>query len=280
MTSILTNNSAMVALATLNNVNSELNKTQGRVSTGLQIQSSMDNAAYFAISETMQGDSGMLQSINDGLTSTKNSVATARLGAEEVADLAEQFAERVAFAQGSGVKLENVQTELDALVSQMGTAISQATFNGNDLVSGAATQTIVSGVTRDSSGTFSASEMTFESVDLGAIQAGLAAINVVTAGNDADPAVLRNTLTAAETQLSAAISAATSLGVSEKKIEGQQSFLSSLTDTIDSGVSAMVDANMEEEAARLQALQVQQQLATQSLSMANSAPQNVMSLFR
>lgn len=280
MTSILTNNSAMVALATLNNVNSELNKTQGRVSTGLQIQSSKDNAAYFAISETMQGDSGMLQSINDGLTSTKNSVATARLGAEEVADLAEQFAERVAFAQGSGVKLENVQTELDALVSQIGTAISQATFNGNNLVTGAATQTIVSGVTRDSSGTFSATQMTFDSVDLSAIQTGLAAINVVSASASTVPNALRDTLTAAETQLSAAISAATSLGVSEKKIEGQQSFLSSLTDTIDSGVSAMVDANMEEEAARLQALQVQQQLATQSLSMANSAPQNVMSLFR
>ena len=280
MTSILTNNSAMVALATLNNVNSELNKTQGRVSTGLQIQSSKDNAAYFAISETMQGDSGMLQSINDGLTSTKNSVATARLGAEEVADLAEQFAERVAFAQGSGVKLENVQTELDALVSQIGTAISQATFNGNNLVTGTATQTIVSGVTRDSSGTFSATQMTFDSVDLSAIQTGLAAINVVSASTSTVPNALRDTLTAAETQLSAAISAATSLGVSEKKIEGQQSFLSSLTDTIDSGVSAMVDANMEEEAARLQALQVQQQLATQSLSMANSAPQNVMSLFR
>jgi flagellin len=280
MTSILTNNSAMVALATLNNVNSELNKTQGRVSTGLQIQSSKDNAAYFAISETMQGDSGMLQSINDGLTSTKNSVATARLGAEEVADLAEQFAERVAFAQGSGVKQENVQTELDALVSQIGTAISQATFNGNNLVTGAATQTIVSGVTRDSSGTFSATQMTFASVDLSAIQTGLAAINVVSASTSTVPNALRDTLTAAETQLSAAISAATSLGVSEKKIEGQQSFLSSLTDTIDSGVSAMVDANMEEEAARLQALQVQQQLATQSLSMANSAPQNVMSLFR
>lgn len=280
MTSILTNNSAMVALATLNNVNSELNKTQGRVSTGLQIQSSKDNAAYFAISETMQGDSGMLQSINDGLTSTKNSVATARLGAEEVADLAEQFAERVAFAQGSGVKLENVQTELDALVSQIGTSISQATFNGNNLVTGAATQTIVSGVTRDSSGTFSATQMTFDSVDLSAIQTGLAAINVVSASASTVPNALRDTLTAAETQLSAAISAATSLGVSEKKIEGQQSFLSSLTDTIDSGVSAMVDANMEEEAARLQALQVQQQLATQSLSMANSAPQNVMSLFR
>jgi flagellin len=278
MSSILTNSSAMVALATLNNVNMKLNETQNRVSTGLQISSGKDNAAYFAISETMKGDSGMYEAINDGLTSTKNSIATARLGAETVSNLAEQFTERVAFAQGSGVNLTDVQAELDSIVSQIGNAISQATFNGDSLVGGAATQTIVSGVTR-SGGTFAATTLTFSSVDLGAIQTALDAVDVVTAGATSQ-AALQATLVTAEGQLSAAISAATSLGVSEKTIEGQQTFLSSLTDTIDSGVSAMVDADMEAEAARLQALQVQQQLSTQSLSMANQAPQNIMSLFR
>lgn len=279
MTSILTNSSAMVALATLNNVNMKLNDTQNRVSTGLQIQSGKDNAAYFAISETMKGDSGMFESINDGMTSTKNSVSTARLGAETVADLAEQFSERVAFAQGSGVNLADVQTELDSLVTQIGAAISQSTFNGDDLVSGAAASvTVVSGVSR-AGGTFAATTISFDSVNLGAIQTALDAVDVVTAGGTSQ-AALQATMVTAEGQLAAAIDAATSLGVAEKTIEGQQSFLSALTDTIDSGVSAMVDANMEEEAARLQALQVQQQLATQSLSMANSSPQNVMSLFR
>jgi flagellin len=283
MSSILTNSSAMVALATLNNVNTKLSETQNRVSTGLQISSGKDNAAYFAISETMSGDSGMFQSINDGLTSTKNSIATARLGAETVADLAEQFSERVAFAQGSGINLGDVQSELDAIVLQIGNAISQSSFNGDSLVDGAATQTIVSGVTR-SGGTFAATTMTFSSVDLGAIQTGLAAIDLenldTSSTNAAVPDNLTEALTMAETQLSAAITAATSLGVSEKTVERQQTFLSSLTDKIDSGVSAMVDADMESEAARLQALQVQQQLATQSLSMANQAPQNIMSLFR
>lgn len=70
------------------------------------------------------------------------------------------------------------------------------------------------------------------------------------------------------------------MGVAEKSLETQQDFLTKLTDTLDSGVGAMVDANMEEEAARLQALQVQQQLASQSLSIANQAPQNILSLFR
>ena len=279
MTSILTNNSAMTALQTLTMVNKNLNQTQGRVSSGLAISSGKDNAAYFAISETMKGDSGMFDAINEGLTSTRNSVATARLGAETVSDLAQQFTERVAFAQGSGVNLADVQAELDSIVSQIGTAISQSTFNGDDLVSGAAaTQTIVSGVSR-TGGSFAATTMTFDSVNLCAIQTALDAIDVVTAGATSQ-AALQATLTTAEAQLGLAIDAATSLGVTEKSIEAQQSFLGSLTDTLDQGVSSMVDAEMEEEAARLQALQTQQQLATQALAMANSSPQSVLSLFR
>ncbi|MEE2945382.1 MAG: flagellin [Pseudomonadota bacterium] len=284
MSSILTNSSAMVALSTLNMVNKGLNETQTRVSTGLAIGSGKDNAAYFAISETMKGDSGMFKAINEGLTSTKNSVATARLGAETVKDLASDFAERVAFAQGQGVDLGQVQSELDSLVDQVGAAIAQATFNGEDLVSAAAaTQTVVTGVTR-SGGTFAATTITFQSVDLGAIETALGNIdleNLDTGGTDAAvPDTLAQALQFAETALGLAVSAATSLGVTEKTIEGQQSFLDNLTDTLDSGVSSMIDADMEQEAARLQALQVQQQLATQSLSIANQAPQNILSLFR
>ncbi|CUI96083.1 flagellin N-terminal helical domain-containing protein [Cognatishimia activa] len=274
MSSILTNNSAMVALSTLSMVNKGLTETQTRVSTGLAIGSGKDNAAYFAISETMKGDSGMFKAINEGLTSTKNSVATARLGAETVKDLASDFSERVAFAQGQGIDLSEVQAELDSLVDQIGAAIDQATFNGEDLVSGAAaTQTVVTGVTR-SGGTFAATTITFQSVDLGAIQTALDAIDLTTSTD------LAADLATAETQLGNAISAATSLGVTEKTVEGQQSFLDNLADTLDSGVSSMVDADMEQEAARLQALQVQQQLATQSLSIANQAPQNILTLFR
>lgn len=279
MSSILTNHSAMVALSTLNMVNKNLTDTQNRVSSGLQITSGKDNAAYYAISETMKSDSGMFQSIHDGLTATKNSISTARLGSETVADLAKKFVDRVAFAQGSGVNLADVQAELDSLVTQMGTAISQSTFNGDDLVSGAAaTVTVVSGISR-TGGTFAATTISFQSVNLSAIQTAFDAIDIVTAGGTSQ-AALQATLVTAEAQLSNAIDAATSLGVTEKTIEGQMTFLGMLTDTLDTGVSAMVDANMEEEAARLQALQVQQQLATQSLSMANQAPQNIMSLFR
>ena len=263
MSSILTNNSAMVALATLNDVNRGLNETQSRVSTGLQIRSGKENAAYFAISETMKGDSGMFKAINEGMTATKNSVATARLGAETVKDLANQMVERIAFAQSDGINKADVQSELDALALNMQSAIDQATFNGDDLVGGAAAAvTVVTGVSR-ASGSFATTSITFNSVDLQAIQTALDAVDVTDTAT-----TMAAKLATAETQLAASITAATSLGVTENTLEGQMQFLESLTDTLDSGVSSMVDANMEEEAARLQAYQVQQQLATQSLSIA------------
>ncbi|HBB83622.1 MAG TPA: flagellar protein [Sulfitobacter sp.] len=317
MSSINTNTSAMNALATLRNVNSSLNQTQDRISTGLKVSSGKDNAAYFAISETMKGDSGMTKAVNESLTLTKNSLATARVGADSVKDLAVEFGERVAFAQASGSDIESIKVELDEIVKRMGASISQATFNGDDLISAANTTTtaasvdattgelteavmenapktmnVVTGLTREG-GTFGTTEMEVKGVDLKEIHLNFKAIadNLVTNYNaetsgvpdlddDEKATYLENTLKAAEGLLDKAVSAATTLGVGEKSIENQQEFLTKLADNLDSGVGAMVDANMEEEAARLQALQVQQQLASQSLSIANQAPQNILSLFR
>ncbi len=273
MASILTNTSSMVALSTLQDVNRSLNETQNRISTGLKINSGKDNAAYFAISNTMKGDSGMFQGINDGMQTTKNAISTGRLAAETVADLGRQFVERVAFATGDGIDLADVQKELDGLVDRMNAAINQATFNGANVTDGGGTIEVVSGVTR-SGGTFATTTIEYDEVDLATIVGDFDGIDISSSTDvGAD-------LVAAEEEFAAAVTAATDLGVAEETIEGQQQFLDSLIDTLDSGVGSLVDANMEEEAARLQALQVQQQLAVQSLSIANQGPQNILSLFR
>ena len=278
MSSILTNSSAMTALSTLRNINNSLGETQNRISTGLQISSGKDNAAYFSISKTMSGDSGMYKAIDESLTLQQNALSTARLGAETVVDLAEEFAERVAFAQGGTEEVRaDVQAELDELVARMSTTISQSTFNGTDYVNDTATVTVVTGISRSTSGSISTTSMSFLQQDLGTIQAQLAAIDLTT--SDSAGAQLAD-LQTAESMLASAVSSATALGIAERSIETQKEFLTELTDRLDSGIGSMIDANMEEEAARLQALQVQQQLATQSLSIANSAPQNILSLFR
>ncbi|MEW7007064.1 flagellin [Lentilitoribacter sp. EG35] len=74
--------------------------------------------------------------------------------------------------------------------------------------------------------------------------------------------------------------AASNLGAVNKRIEMQTNFVGNLMDSIDKGVGKLVDADMNEESTRLKALQTQQQLGIQALSIANSAPQNVISLFR
>ncbi|MDF3383215.1 MULTISPECIES: flagellin [Sulfitobacter] len=334
MSSINTNNSAMNALATLRSVNSNLNQTQDRISTGLKVSSGKDNASYFAISETMKGDSGMTKAVNESLTLTKNSAATARVGAEQFSDLATSFREKVAFAQNNPGGSDKIQEELKNLVSEMKTTISQSTFNGDDLVnaagaggpagiaatehvyakydatdgiayakktataaidagdaavadmpalgSQAASREVVTGVTR-SSGTFATTSISIEGADLNSSMLQFEAIaNEFSAnalGTDGAD-FLSAALAVADTNVAQAVSAETNLGLVEKSIENQQEFLTKLSDNLDSGVGAMVDANMEEEAARLQALQVQQQLASQSLSIANQAPQNILSLFR
>jgi flagellin len=278
MSSILTNHSAMTALATLRQINSNLTDTQSRISSGLKIESGKDNAAYFSISKTMAGDSGMFKAIDETLTLQKNAVSTARLGAETLVDLAKSFSERVAFAQGGTEEVRaDVQAELDALTARMVTTISQSTFNGTDYVNATTSVTLVTGISRAAGGTISTTTMSFRQQDHGAIASVLAAIDL-TAADSAGAQVAA--LQSAEAQLSAAVAAATSLGIAEKSIETQKVFLSELTDRLDSGIGSMIDADMEEEAARLQAQQVQQQLATQSLSIANATPQNILSLFQ
>ena len=314
MSSINTNVSAMNALATLRNVNTNLNETQNRISTGLKISSGKDNAAYFAISETMKGDSGMTKAVNESLTLTKNSVATARLGAEQFSDLAAEFRDKVAFAQENKGGLAEIEADLTRLVADMDAIMSQSTFNGDDLVNAgkigadgtaaggdsafaadgtytaetnasatAGARQVITGISRDSAGNLQTTTITVTPVDLNAQREMFNAIATDFASHASSATgddYLSAVLTRADTAAQASVDAATSLGQSEKSIERQQEFLTKLSDNLDAGVGAMVDANMEEEAARLQALQVQQQLASQSLSIANQAPQNILSLFR
>ncbi|KZZ63602.1 flagellar protein [Sulfitobacter sp. HI0129] len=268
----------MGALSTLRGINEQLGETQNRISTGLKVSSAKDNASYYSISTTMNSESGMNKAVNEGLTLAKNSVSTARLGAETLVDLAQEFVDRLAFAQTEGVNQADIQKELTALAAQMQTAIEQSSFNGENLISatGAGPKEVVSGVSR--SGTMlNTTTIDFTTTDLEAEQAKFAAILI---DESTTPTALETALRNAESYLTTVTGAATDLGIAERSIETQQNFLSELTDKLDAGVGSMIDADMEEEAARLQSLQVQQQLATQSLSIANQAPQNILSLFQ
>jgi flagellin len=283
MSSINTNMAAMNALSALRTINSNMTETQSRISTGYKVSSGKDNAAYFQISTTMRSESNMLSTINESMSLAKGAMSTARLGAETLTDLAQQFVEKVAFASQPGVDFAAVGSELTALTQQMTTTISQSSFNGDNLISAAGVaaltagaKTVTTGIARAADGTLSVTSQTFTMVDLEAQVTALTAIATTVTGATATETELQ----AAETALGVITAQATALGVAEKAIETQQTFISELVDNLDAGIGAIVDANMEEEAARLQALQVQQQLATQSLSIANQNPQSILALFR
>ena len=124
MSSIVTNSSAMNALSTLRSINSNLQQTQDRIGSGLKISSAKDNAAYFSISESMKSDSGVYGAIDEGLTLTANSLDVAHEGALAFQKLANQFVERVAFAQGAEGGQKEVEAELASAARERAAMIS------------------------------------------------------------------------------------------------------------------------------------------------------------
>ena len=274
MTSILTNNSAMNALNSLRNINNNLSNTQDRISSGLKVGSGKDNAAYFGISESMKSDSSLNKAVNESMSLAKNAVATGRLGLEAIVGLASQYIDRLAFAANNENEVDAIDLELTALGEQMNNILSQSVFNGIDLLSAAgADLTVTTGVVRG--GGMTATQFTVTAEDVTQMVTDLLAVTAASTFADVD-----GELTTAKAEFESMVEYATKLGIAEKSIENQQTFLNTLTDRLDSGIGGMVDADMESEAARLQALQVQQQLATQALSIANQGPQNILSLFR
>ena len=495
MSSILTNNGAMVALQTLKSINADLGKTQSLISTGKNVSSAKDNASVWAISKVMESDVKGFQGISDSLALGQSTLSVAAQASETVTDLLTDIKGKIVAAQESNVDRDKIQTDIKALTSQIKSVVGAAQFNGLNLVKGTDDVNILSSLDRNSDGTVTASDITVNRQDLSTdagtygttgdlsgngarsaasitnagntatltlaadadVAADAFALNVggttisiaageVTGDQDAAAALINSKLNAAnivgvsatvasnvvtitstrgfedvalsttkngadanatlsatsigeraenitfenakvnsgdgyrltvgsstvtyvagnnenmedvarglkaaidgaglsdvttrvvkddstgkwqlkidndgsssvslstlagttggkasgglfgldnidvttnsgadsaldniETLINNSIDAAAQFGSAQGRIEAQSNFISNLTDSLKSGIGAMVDADMEEASARLQALQVQQQLGVQSLSIANQAPQTILSLFR
>lgn len=490
MSSILTNNSAMVALQTLKSINGDLSKTQSMISTGKDVASAKDNASVWAISKVMEADVKGFKGISDSLSRGESTVAVARQASETITDLLTDVKGKIVAAQeGNADERSKIQTDITALTDQIKSVVGAAQFNGVNLLSGDTDLNILSSLDRGNDGAVTAAsiavgaqdlsftdatfgagdalvaptiavatvdsdaieldvaiagtsdgtgegiaiingqEITFAegadalgtqanlinaindaeiegitavadgvanitiesevafgttTFELGAGTSGLtavaeadileraetavfgaapvaegdsyrislgannfeyvaaegdgmedivnglkaaidadgnadistqvrenvsgqwelaidnggaAAVTLASAGNAEDGVASGGlkaletvsvesdetaaaALTAIEDLINTSINAASQFGSAQGRIETQGDFISKLTDGLKSGIGALVDANMEEASARLQALQVQQQLGVQSLSIANQAPQSILSLFR
>ncbi len=167
MSSILTNNSAMVALQTLKNINGDLSKTQSMISTGKDVASAKDNASVWAISKVMEADVKGFKGISDSLSRGESTVAVARQGSETITDLLTDVKGKIVAAQeGNADERTKIQADITALTDQIKSVVSAAQFNGVNLLQGTDNLDILSSLDRGSDGTVSTNSITVARQDL------------------------------------------------------------------------------------------------------------------
>ncbi|MCL4765803.1 MAG: flagellin [Hyphomicrobiaceae bacterium] len=307
MTSLLTNTSAMTALQTLTQTNKDMAVTQSRIATGYRVATASDNAAYWSIATTMRSDSKALSTVQDALGLGAGTVDVAYTATARAIDVVSEIKARLVAAREPGVDRGKIQSEISAFQETLRSIADGAVFSGENWLSvdsGAAsynaTKSIVSSFSRSGGaitiGTIdvdiTATEL-FDAADQsgildtestttnGSVNYSVATLTIAAyTDSAADIADLEEMIGTVDGAIGAMTDAATSLGAVKSRIDLQNSFVSSLIDAIDRGIGQLVDADMNAESTRLQALQVQQQLGIQALSIANANSQNILSLFR
>ncbi len=306
MSSIMTNTAAMTALRTLQQTNKALEATQNRISTGYRVADASDNAAYWSIATTMRSDNKALGTVQDALGLGSAKVDTAYTGMNAAINVVDAIKTKLVAAREPGVDRAKIQEEITQLQGQLESITTASSFSGENWLSvnSAApgylgTKSIVSSFDRSSTGSVSvntvdiditATEL-FDSADqsgildtvftttgAGAVTVSVSNLNITTVGIDNTD--IDNMISNVDTAIQSMATAASTLGAAKSRISIQKDFVGNLMDVIESGISTLVDADMTKESTRLQALQTQQQLGIQALSIANSGAQSVLSLFR
>jgi len=308
MSSIRTNAAAMTALQTLTQTNKELEQTQNRISTGYRVATATDNAAYWSIATTMRSDNKALGTVKDALGLGKATVDVAYTALDKSIDVVTEIKTKLVAAREPGVDRGKIQSEISELQNQLQSIASSASFSGENWLkvdsSSAnynATKSVVASFTRTSTGvsigTISINIDNIKLYDASASASGIldkestttngnvtysvTTLNISTLTDSTnDLADLEQIIGTVDGAISSMTTAASDLGAGKKRIDMQSDFVNSLMDAINRGVSQLVDADMNAESTRLKALQTQQQLGVQALSIANASSQTILSLFR
>ncbi|KYK49833.1 MULTISPECIES: flagellin [Bradyrhizobium] len=302
MSSLLTNSTAMTALQTLRSVSSQLSTTQNRISTGQRVATASDNAAYWSIATSMRADNAALSAVSDSLglsaatVDTEYTALTSVIGDKD-SGLTKLQALLVQ-SKTAGIDRTKIQADITQIQQDMKLKANSATFNGINWLSTTTGTTptsfsLVSSYSRVG-GTPTIGSITVTTADYtlysttqtGILDtvAGSASVDTINISALTDSAADQTTLDGYIAQVTTAInsvaSAAANLGAVKNRISTNTNFVKSLMDSVDRGVGQLVDADMNAESTRLAALQVQQQLGVQALSIANNSSQSILSLFR
>jgi flagellin len=282
--SVNTNTGAMAALQSLSETNKGLSQVQSRINTGLNVSSTKDDSASYTIAQGLRGDMGGLKAVSSSLSRAKSVTDVAISGAEQISDVVNQMKAKAYQSADSGIDTATrtaLNNDFVALRDQITTIVNSSDFNGTNLLksSGGGTVTALQSL-KDSDTSSTTWDPDSLSVANQGLDLGGSVVTVAASGNissQSDAQAMIDTLTTTQDNLKTSLS---TLGAASRKIDAQSTFTSKLSDTIESGIGNLVDADLAKESARLQALQVKQQLGVQALSIANQAPQTITSLFR
>ncbi|MCP2669737.1 flagellin [Maricaulaceae bacterium EIL42A08] len=272
--SVHTNTSAMIALQNLNKTNTDMVEVQNRINTGLKVSGAKDDSSVFAVAQGMRSDIGALGSVRSSLDRAVSIGDVAIAAGESISDLLIQMREKATAAMDPSIDTFSRQAfdgDFKALLEQVEVILDNAEFDGANLLNGSLTNGIA----------FLADANATRTVTLGAQDMSISGSVITIASN----ASLGTATLAGQVQSAIKISldnvnqALADLGSDLKKMEAHRTFVGKLTDSLTEGVGNLVDADMAKESARLQALQVKQQLGVQALSIANTEPQIILSLF-
>ncbi len=274
MVSVNTNVSAAVALQNLNSINSNLATVQNRLNTGLEVADARDNGAVFAIAQGLRADVGAFNAISDSFDRAGSAIDVSVSAGTAVSDLLVELrtlALSAADASLDTASRTSLNEDFVSLRDQITSIVSNADFNGVNLIDGTtANIQLLTDVNASSRITVSGENLSLSG----------SVVTLTSTATISTQAAASTAIATLDTSIANVNNSLARLGTDSRRLELQNTFVTQLVDTLEAGIGNLVDANLAEESARLQSLQVQQQLGIQALSIANQAPQIVLSLFR
>ena len=271
MNSVNTNLSSMVALQSLNRTSDQLSVVQKRISTGMRVADAKDDGGAFAVSQAIRADVAGLTAANEQLGGTKGVLDTTFAALNKVSESMVKVREtltRMADGTLNDAQFDQYSAQYTALRTQVQNFITDATYNGRTLLDTTDGDIVT---TRNESG----DTFTITAID--------GATDLVVAAAPADVTAAQAALASGgdfETVESAIADALNQFGSDSNYIDNQIRYNKDKVDAMEGGLGALVDADLAKESAKLQSLQIKQQLGTQAMSIANQSPQTLLSLFR
>ena len=272
MNSVNTNSGAYTALQNLNATNRDMDNSQNRINTGKKINTAKDNGAIWAIAQQQRSEVTALNTVKESLARGSSAVDVGIAAGESISDLLVQMKDKALAATDASLNTASraaLNEDYKALRDQITTVITNSSFNGLNMLNA------TTGFSALANSTGTAMRVRGEILSLGG-----ANVTVTATASIGTRSLATAQLTAVNTSINNVSASLARLGSGAKAYETHSTFVSKLSDALENGVGNLVDADLAKESARLQSLQVKQQLGVQALSIASQSSSMLLGLFR